>query len=157
MQGKKQIELSPEDVQRLLDRVAERSLEETDYQTLQGMIETLLLLKQAHEEKRITVRKLLRLLFGAPTEKARNVFGDLFEENGKGAGTRARDRKKSKNKPKGHGRNGRADYPEDPGRTPEPACRRPVSGMPEREGLQECKAGGAPALPGLRAGTGQGV
>lgn len=107
MQGKKQIELSPEDVQRLLDRVAGRSLEEGDYQAIQGMIETLLFLKQAHEEKRITVKKLIKLLFGAPTESARN----LFEENGgAGAGKRAREHKKGK-KAKGHGRNGKAAYP----------------------------------------------
>lgn len=113
MQGEKQIELSPEDVQRLLERVAERSLEDTDYQTIQGMIETLLFLKQAHEEKRITVGKLLRLLFGAPTETARNVFGDLLEEGTRRGrtGKRTRAGKKDKPKAKGHGRNGTADYP----------------------------------------------
>lgn len=113
MQGKREIELSPQDVQSLLDRVAERSLEDTDYQTIQGMIETLLFLKQAHEEKRITVKKLLRLLFGAPTEKARYVFGDLFEQDEGRArtGRQTRQGKKDKPKAKGHGRNGGADYP----------------------------------------------
>ena len=113
MQGKKPIELSPEDVQQLLDRVAGRSLEDTDYQAIQGMIETLLFLKQAHEEKRIIVKKFLWLLFCAPTETARNLFGDLLEEGQEGAadaGRRARE-KKGKKKPKGHGRNGKAAYP----------------------------------------------
>jgi len=114
VQGKKPIELSPEDVQGLLERVADRSLEEGDYQSIQGMIETLLFLKQAHEEKRITVRKLLKLLFGASTETARNLFGDLLEAQEPGAteaDRRARGKKKGKKKSKGHGRNGKAAYP----------------------------------------------
>ena len=113
MRGKKQIELSPEDVEGLLKRVAERTLEEGDYQSIQGMIETLLFLKQAHEEKRITVKKLLKLLFGASTETARNLFGDRLEPEAAGPagdGRRAR-QKKGKKKAKGHGRNGKADYP----------------------------------------------
>lgn len=111
MQGKKTIELSPEQVQGLLERVENRSLEETDFETLQGMIETLQFLRQAYQEKSITVKKLLRYLFGPSTEKMRNLFG--FAEDGPSqanAPSSRKQKKKGKKKRKGHGRNGHKSY-----------------------------------------------
>jgi hypothetical protein len=112
VQGKKPIELSPQDVQGLLERVADRSLEDTDYQTIERMIENLLFLRHAYQEKSITVSRLLRLLFGAGTEKMRDLFGPAAATGAQaGRDPPGRRKKKEKKKRKGHGRNGKASYP----------------------------------------------
>lgn len=109
MKAKKTIELSSEQIGALMKRLTDRSLEEADYETLHRMIENLLYLRNALEEKSISVRKLLRMLFGPFTESAA-VFraSDGSKKKRVSAGKR---KNKSKKKVKGHGRNGKEDFP----------------------------------------------
>ena len=74
MKEKETIELSPDQVGELLKRLTERSLDEGDYETLHRMIENLLFLRNAYEEKSISVKRLLRMLFGPFTESAEALF-----------------------------------------------------------------------------------
>ena len=104
MQGKKPIELNAGEVQGLLERVSSRSLQDTDYETLQRMIQALLALRQAVQEKMITVKRLLRLLFGSPTERGRDLFGPAEPAKAPKGDKRQTQRK-------GHGRKGAEAYP----------------------------------------------
>ena len=69
------IELNLKQVKELMARLEKQSLEDADYGTLNKMIENLLFLKQAYEDKNISIKRLLRLLFGPSTESARNIMG----------------------------------------------------------------------------------
>jgi len=104
VQGKKPIELNAGEVQGLLERVSSRSLKDTDYETLQRMIQALLALRQAVQEKMITVKRLLRLLFGSPTERGRDLFGPAEPAKAPKGDKRETQRK-------GHGRKGAEAYP----------------------------------------------
>jgi len=100
------IELGSEEVQALLSRLSEKSLQESDYDTLKSMLENLLFLRHAYQEKSITVGRLLRLLFAASTESWSHLFG----QEKPGDRVRTKERRKG-TKPTGHGRNGKGAYP----------------------------------------------
>lgn len=58
----------------------------------------------------MSVKRVLRMLFGASTETSKNVLNhDHEDDGGKSSGTSERS-KEEKPKPKGHGRNGSGDY-----------------------------------------------
>lgn len=99
----KRIELKSPQMKAFLKRVKERSLVDEDYEIIQGMAETLQCLNQALEEKTTSIKRLLRYLFGAPTETAQNV---LPKKNTKPPISAAEE----KSKRKGHGRNGASSY-----------------------------------------------
>ena len=99
----KRIELKSPQMKAFLKRVKERSLAEEDYEIIQGMAETLQCLNQALEEKTTSIKRLLRYLFGAPTETAQNV---LPKKNP----TPPISTPQEKPKRKGHGRNGASSY-----------------------------------------------
>ena len=67
------------------------------------MAETIKFLSSAVDEKSMSIERLRRILFGARTEKTKNVLKEGT------AGGRGKSQKKKK-KPKGHGRNGAEDY-----------------------------------------------
>ncbi|MBM9538839.1 IS66 family transposase, partial [Desulfobulbus alkaliphilus] len=93
------IEINGEEAQKLLDRV-KSSVSDEDYRIIKGLIDTHLLLNQAVNEKSISIKRLLQMIFGVKTEKSRS-------------GSNSSDRKKSDNgekKARGHGRNGAEAY-----------------------------------------------
>jgi hypothetical protein len=120
MKGPKSIDLSPEEMDALLERVAAGTLIEGDYEIIKAMAETIGLLSQSVDEKAASIKRLLRMLFGSSTEKARNVLKDEDkDESGSEASKRAPgdaeddpvDNEDSPDKrKKGHGRNGAAAY-----------------------------------------------
>jgi len=100
------IDLDLEQVDALLKRVETGTLQEGDYEIIKAMVETIHLLSNAVDEKATSIRRLLRMLFGDRTEKLKNV---LDPENG----SKPEDKTTPQNdkpKPKGHGRNGAAEY-----------------------------------------------
>ncbi len=101
MPDPEKIELNPEQVAALRQRIEDRSLEPEDFKILSGMIDTLVFFKQAAEEKTISIKRLLNLLFGPATETAEKVLGRR---------KKGKKNKKSGKKPKGHGRKGASDY-----------------------------------------------
>jgi len=116
MKSPKRIDLNLDQVDALLKRVENGSLKESDYEIIKVMAETIHLLSQAVDEKATSIRRLLRMLFGASTEKLENVIKNKDKNESGSAEPNASDQnpadKKNKpdQKPKGHGRNGAADY-----------------------------------------------
>jgi hypothetical protein len=112
------IDLNPEQAQALLDRIQSRRLDEADYRLLGSLVQTYLYLKSAFEQKSESIRRLLRMLFGASTESARNVLGEKApddEPNREEKPAESRpipdgSPKAPKAKRKGHGRNGAHCY-----------------------------------------------
>ncbi|MDH3347307.1 MAG: IS66 family transposase [Desulfobulbaceae bacterium] len=114
---KKRIDLDMEQLEQLVQRVEAGTLQEGDAALIKAMIENLVLLSQSVDEKAVTIKKMLRRLFGASTEKKDNVITSKDDESkGKGAGEDEDAQKskggyqKKKKKAKGHGRNGQKDY-----------------------------------------------
>lgn len=101
MNTPKRIDLKPEQIEALLERVKSGSLQEGDYEIIKAMSETIEFLSQMSEEKAASIKRLLKMMFGASTEKT-----DTVTQKPKPGGGNT----KPKSKKKGHGRNGAADY-----------------------------------------------
>jgi hypothetical protein len=109
----KQIDLSPEQADSLLERIRSRSLEAKDYETLIGIIETFVFLYQALSQKSHSIQRLLRRIFGSKTESARNVLKDSSDAPSKETGSRQKPEVVPNGESagrKGHGRNGADCY-----------------------------------------------
>ncbi len=105
----KRIEIKSEQMRDFLKRVKEHSLVDEDYEVIQGMAETLRCLSEALENKNVSMKRLMRYLFGAPTETAKNVLpkDNSTEQPAEAAG---KPEEKERPKRKGHGRNGASSY-----------------------------------------------
>jgi hypothetical protein len=75
MKVPKSIELTEEQLDALLVRVKNSALQPGDYEIIKAALDTVLFLEQAYEEKTFSIKRLLRMLFGARTEKTKNVVG----------------------------------------------------------------------------------
>ncbi len=74
-QGKrKKINLDMDQLDELLKRAESGSLKENDVELIKGMAECIAVLSQAVDDKASSVKKLLRMVFGAKTEKKQNVL-----------------------------------------------------------------------------------
>ena len=94
---------------------AKGALSEQEYQNLQSVVKTLLFVTEELEKKRVSVKRLKQLLFGATTEKLKNVLDEVLgqddqEKDKQDSPTDPSDQDKPKSKPKGHGRNGTDAY-----------------------------------------------
>jgi len=99
MNTPKRIDLTPEQLAALLKRVEAGTLQNGDYEIIKGMAETLSFLSQALDNKSTSIRRLLKLIFGASTEKTAKVL-QRHKAGGK---------MKKKNR-QGHGKNGATAY-----------------------------------------------
>lgn len=99
-------ELTPEEVEGLIQRLETEALKDSDLPTIKAIIRAYLLVIQALQDKKATIKKLLRMIFGARTEKARTVLAkiSLPEKMPVGKGVETSER------PRGHGRNGASAY-----------------------------------------------
>lgn len=91
-------DLAPEFVEELFRRFDAHALTEEDRPIVRAMMEGYVLLGRAVKEKNGKIQKLLRMIFGAKTEKARAVLNTPPQPKGEKA------------KPRGHGRNGADAY-----------------------------------------------
>jgi len=103
---RKKIDLNMDQLDDLLKRAESGSLQEKDIELIKGMAECIAVLSQAVDEKASSVKKLLRMVFGATTEKKENVPGTSKEKNTgqvpKGNGDpKRKDKKKGNNGPNG--------------------------------------------------------
>lgn len=129
MKPPKRIDLDLLQANALRQRVATRSLEESDYLIIEGMIETVIFLSQALEEKDVSIKRLMQMAFGAGTESAKNVLGKASQDTHQDTQKDAQGgsvcnlqetsdtsvdehggENEQKNKCKGHGRNGAHTY-----------------------------------------------
>ncbi len=121
----KRIEIRPEEIKAIVERTKAGPLSVEDHATLSTAVDTLVFLTQELEAKGTTIDRLRRMLFGASTEKTRNVVGGAKgtgdaaaggpDGAASGAGAPAGEPKhhgdgKATQKAPGHGRNGAAAY-----------------------------------------------
>jgi len=104
------MEMSPEQLDELIARMESSDITEEDLVAIKAMAESIKLLRSAVQEKTMSVKRLLRMLFGASTETNKNVLNEHNDDAEKPASS-SRQSQKEKPKAKGHGRNGAADYP----------------------------------------------
>ena len=97
------IELSAAELDALIDRIKSRSLLEKDYETLEAMGETINVLSHSVDEKAASIKRLLKMIFGASTEKTATVTKKRKPKN-------TDTTSEAKPEKKGHGRNGAADF-----------------------------------------------
>ena len=139
----KELQMDKEEIEALSARVAERRLEEQDWQRLHRYLVLLLKLTNVLEAGRVRMRKLTRILFGKRTEK-----------------DPAREDKKSKDKntapPGSPAAGGQRDTPEseaDAGQSEpdrpdsEPEKESPAKGHPSGQRLPECARDYLSGLP----------
>ncbi len=68
------IELHMDDLERLAERARQAPLSDDDYATLKAALHTLGYVAQLVEDKSVTIARLRQMLFGASTEKTRDVL-----------------------------------------------------------------------------------
>jgi transposase len=108
MKKPKRIDLNLDQVDALLKRVETGSLQQGDYEIIKAMAETIHLLSQSVDQKATSIRRLLRMLFGDRSEKLKDVIKNKDESF---ISNKSSENRTDRNdKPKGHGRNGAADY-----------------------------------------------
>lgn len=109
MKTTKQVELTAEEMEGLIQRLETETLKGDDLPTIKAIIRTYLLVIQALRDKKATIKKLMRMIFGARTEKARVVLADTASSENAPA-SKAQTGEESGKKPRGHGRNGASAY-----------------------------------------------
>jgi hypothetical protein len=102
-------ELRLEELQAIIERA---QLDTEDREKLWAAVDTLALLTRELEAKGASIDRLRQLLFGASTEKTRQVFPDSPAAPDSGADSQPGAADKPAGKRPGHGRNGAAAYPE---------------------------------------------
>ena len=102
-------EVPMSEIDEILQRARKGPLSEKDCQLLRRVAESYVSVTQLVENKGTSINRLRQMLFGAATEKTKNVLGE--EELASSAGKdKSRQKERQKKKPKGHGRNGAVAY-----------------------------------------------
>jgi len=121
MESTRRVSVNQENLNEALER-AKAALEKEDYELLKGVADTLAYLTRVAEDKDTTIRQLRSLLFGAKTERTRDVLillqqiekAAAGDEKGNSAEVPAPPASaaepKKKKRAKGHGRNGADAY-----------------------------------------------
>ena len=109
--GPERIELSMSELEAILERSQAEPLSEQDCERLRSVLQTLFFLTQELEKKGASIQRLRKLLFGASTEKLRNILNETLGRDDQEQGQQQQDSQtdtsdQDKAKPKGHGRNG---------------------------------------------------
>ncbi len=113
---KKKIDLDMNQLDDLLVRAEKGQLQDKDLELIKGMAECISILSQAVDDRASSVKKLLRMIFGAKTEKKENILNKDKDKNkgddeaNKQETTLAEQDDKEDEKPKNHGRNGSDAY-----------------------------------------------
>jgi len=106
MQPPKLIKLSEKDRNQLIERINRSTLSTEDRELIGAAFDTLAFLNQAYENKKISIKRLLKMIFGPGSEKSK----DLLHKSATEKETPPDQSSPNKKKPKGHGRNGAAAY-----------------------------------------------
>jgi transposase len=99
--------VSPEQLHQLKQRIRERKLEEADWRLIEGILETVEVLRNAVQRKTVAVKRLLRMLFGPRTEKSQAVLPATTDSSTSPQGQE----RQGTGKRKGHGRTGADEFP----------------------------------------------
>ncbi|HYX08271.1 MAG TPA: IS66 family transposase [Bacteroidales bacterium] len=108
----KTIEISRSQIDNILQRLENNSIQKEDYTLLKLLVSTVISINEELIKKNISIKRL-RKLFAIQSEKSKDILpaSDKNKEkpsNGSKQGTKDQDKKKGK--PKGHGRNGQVAY-----------------------------------------------
>lgn len=105
------IDLDQEQINALLQRASKNELEETDLDIIKTLVQAIVLLHQAVDDKAASIKRLLRTIFGASSETKKKLFQEEDQQNDDQEDTQDPSQKPPPKKPpKGHGRNGKDDY-----------------------------------------------
>jgi len=111
MKDQKHTEVNPEQLRALVQRMrATPEVAAEDCSLIEAMVDTLLFLGQALEDKKTSIRRLLRMIFGISTEKKKRILKSSGNQTGASPQTNPETPSPESN-PKGHGRNGVSAYP----------------------------------------------
>lgn len=105
-----QVEFTPKDIEGLIQRLETETLSGEDLPTIKAIIRTYLLVIRTLQNKKATIKKLLGMLFGASTEKAKTVLAKLASSEQSPTDRDAERVKDTGKKPRGHGRKGASAY-----------------------------------------------
>ena len=109
------IEITDEEMEAFLKRVEGHCLLERDFILIKAMAESIRRIRYVLEEKDASIGRLVRMIFGAKTESAKNVLKGVDKDKEPSCSNSeppdASPPKGAKEKNKGHGRNGRESYP----------------------------------------------
>jgi transposase len=83
----KKIKLSAMEIEALSQRLHEKSLCDKDYEDLQGMVEVIVTLNESLLQKDVSIKRLLKRIFGIKTEKRKKLFKDNPENIGESSPT----------------------------------------------------------------------
>jgi len=100
------VELDIEGLIALGERVESDRLKESDHPKLKSLIDTIVLQYWAMQDNDISMKRVLRMMFGAATEKTRN----LLKRTDKSGGRNTDQKAKKKGRRKGHGRRPSSAY-----------------------------------------------
>lgn len=108
MQPPKLIKLSEKERCRLIERINQSRLSAEDQALISAAFETLAFLHQAYANKKVSIKRLLKMIFGSGSEKSKDVLKDKTQEKrSSDTVTPSPDKKKKR---KGHGRNGASAF-----------------------------------------------
>ncbi len=121
MKKPEHINLKIEEIEALLKRVEKGHSQDGDYEIIKSMADTIIFLNQAVNSKNVSIKRLLKMLFGIKTEKKNKIFKnsdsddkDDSPDNQSGTGNPPNKKpdnlKVTRKKPKGHGKNGADKY-----------------------------------------------
>lgn len=125
MKKPEQIKLNLDEVDALMQRVETGNLQDGDYEIIKSMADTIVCLNQALENKKVSIKRLLKMVFGSKTEKKDKILKNndpISSDNPEGKESPSDDKsetcdnpdKTQNNKPekksKGHGRTGADRY-----------------------------------------------
>lgn len=113
--GTERIDLSMEELEGIIERAGSSPLTEEEQKKLRAALQTLEFVTRELEDKRGSIRRLRKVLFGAKTEKTDEVLGveeraeEAAESSSEVAGSEEELGERENDK-KGHGRNGAEKY-----------------------------------------------
>jgi len=111
MQPPKLIKLSQEEQAKLIERINCSTLSKEDRKLIGAAFDTLGFLSQAYENKKISIKRLLKIIFGPSSEKSKDVIKEKPQEEASSETEASpEETPPKKKKRKGHGRNGAAAY-----------------------------------------------
>lgn len=74
MKTPEMVERTTEQIDDLLNRLENKVLQPDDYETIRLIVFAFLYLKQAYEDKKTSVKRLIRMMFGSSTEKTEKII-----------------------------------------------------------------------------------
>jgi transposase len=105
------IEITAQEMEALIERGEQRSFFEQDYPIVVAVLKNYFTLDHVAKENAHTILRLVKMVFGHPTEKAKEMLKNISpKESSPNPGTTAEGELPPKVKPKGHGRNGASAY-----------------------------------------------